>query len=207
MKEFLRHFILLRRINWIMLLTILGLIVVGVFFIYSATSMREDSTVDLYSKQIKWALAGMVCYIATTLFDYRKLRDVSWLFYVVALVLLVAVLFFGTRIYGAKRWLMFMGVGVQPSEIGKLAVIILGACLLSPAAEKFDRLPSMWRLFLLAGIPMILVMKEPDLGSALIYLPVVVAMLFVAGARVKPLVILGVSGVVALLLLLARLCD
>ncbi len=203
MREFLQQFRLLRRMNWIMLLMIIGLIVFGVCFIYSATSMREDSTVDLYAKQIKWALAGIVCYFGITLFDYRRLRDVSWLFYAVALVLLVAVLFFGTRIYGAKRWLMFMGVGVQPSEIGKLAVIALSACLLSPAAEKFDRLPAMWRLFLLAGIPMALVMKEPDLGSALVYLPVVVAMLFVAGARVKPLVIMGVSGAAGVLLLLA----
>lgn len=203
MKELIHQFQLLRRMNWIMLLMIIGLIAMGVCFIYSATSMRVDSTVDLYAKQIKWAVAGLVCYFGTTLFDYRRLRDVSWLFYVVAVVLLVAVLFFGTRIYGAKRWLMFMGVGVQPSEIGKLAMISLSACLLSPAAEKFDRLPSMWRLFLLAGIPMILVMKEPDLGSALVYLPVVAAMLFVAGASVKPLLVMGLSGVVAVLLVLA----
>ncbi|MEI7881114.1 MAG: rod shape-determining protein RodA [bacterium] len=203
MKEVWHHLHLLRRMNWVMLLIIIALIAVGVCFIYSATSMREDSTVDLYAKQIKWALAGMVCYLGVTLFDYRRLRDVTWLFYVVALVLLVAVLFFGTRIYGAKRWLMFMGVGVQPSEIGKLAVITLSACLLSPAAEKFDRLPPLWRLFLLAAVPMALVMKEPDLGSALVYLPVVVAMVFVAGARVKPLVLLGVSGVVGVLLVLA----
>jgi rod shape determining protein RodA len=82
-------------------------------------------------------------------------------------------------------------------------VIALSACLLSPAAEKFGQAPPLWRLFLLAGIPMVLVMKEPDLGSALVYLPVVAAMVFVAGARIKPLVIMGVSGVVAVLLILA----
>lgn len=203
MRALGQHLLLLRRMNWVMLLMILGLIAVGVCFIYSATLMREDATVDLYAKQIKWALAGLICYFGVTLFDYRRLRDVSWLFYVVAVVLLVAVLFFGTRIYGARRWLMFMGIGVQPSEIGKLAVIALSACLLSPAAEKFGHAPPLWRLFLLAGIPMVLVMKEPDLGSALVYLPVVAAMVFVAGARIKPLVIMGVSGVVAVLLILA----
>lgn len=203
MSEFIKQFHLLRRMNWIMLLAIIGLITVGVFFIYSATIMREDSTVDLYAKQIQWAVAGLLCYFATTLFDYRRLRDVSWLFYGVAVVLLVAVLFFGTRIYGARRWLMFLGMGVQPSEIGKLAVIVLGSCLLSPAAEKYDRLPSLWWLFLLAGVPMALVMKEPDLGSALVYLPVVVSMLFVAGARIKPLVTLGLCGLAGVMLVLA----
>ena len=200
MSGFLHHIGLLRRMNWLMLVAILGLITVGVVFIYSATVMREDSTVDLYTKQITWAVAGLVCYFGTAMMDYRRLRDVSWGVYVMAVILLIAVLFFGTRIYGAKRWLMCFGVGVQPSEIGKLAVILLGACLLSPAAEKYDRRLSLWWLFLLAGVPMVLVMKEPDLGSALVYLPIVAAMVFVAGGSVRPLVMLMASGVVAVLL-------
>lgn len=197
------NFQLLRRMNWVMLAAVIGLIVMGVFFIYSATSIRDDSTTDLYKKQILWALAGLVCYAGTAMMDYRRLRDVAWGGYVMALILLVAVLFFGTRIYGAKRWLMFLGVGVQPSEIGKLAVILLGACLLSPSAEKFDRLPSPWLLLLLAGVPMLLVMKEPDLGSALVFLPVVAAMLFSAGSAAKPLVLLASGGVLIVVLVLS----
>ena len=203
MSGFLSNLGLLRRMNWVMLAAIIGLIVTGVFFIYSATVMRDDSTTDLYRKQILWALAGLVCYGATTLMDYRRLRDVAWGGYIMALILLVAVLFFGTRIYGAKRWLMFLGVGVQPSEIAKLAVILVGACLLSPPAEKFGRLPSMGAIFLLAGIPMLLVMKEPDLGSALVFLPVVTAMLFAAGSPLRPLVTLLAGGVLAVMLVLA----
>jgi rod shape determining protein RodA len=98
---------------------------------------------------------------------------------------------------------MFLGVGVQPSELGKLAVIMAGAALLSPPAEKFERLPSMGWLFLLAGIPMLLVMKEPDLGSALVYVPVTLAMLYVAGARSRPLALLVLSGVVLVTVVLA----
>ena len=194
---------LLRRMNWLMLAAIIGLIILGTFFIYSATSVREDSTTDLYKRQILWALAGLAGYMATTVMDYRRLRDVAWGGYAMALVLLVAVLFFGTKIYGAKRWLMFLGVGVQPSEIGKLAVILVACCQLSPSAEKYDRLPSMWWLFLLAGIPMLLVMKEPDLGSALVFLPVVTAMLFAAGAPARPLVVMMAGGVLAVTLVLA----
>lgn len=203
MSGFFRNLGLLRRMNWVMLLAIVGLIVTGVFFIYSATSLREDSTTDLYKKQILWAVAGLACYLGTAMMDYRRLRDLSWGFYVMALILLVAVLFFGTRIYGAKRWLMFLGIGVQPSEIAKLAVIVLGSCLLSPSAEKYDRLPWMGWLFLVAGVPMLLVMKEPDLGSALVFLPIVVAMLFAAGASARPLVTLMAGGVLAVTLVLA----
>jgi rod shape determining protein RodA len=203
MSGFFSNLRLLRRMNWLMLAAIIGLIVIGVFFIYSATSMREDSTADLFRKQILWAVAGLGCYLVTAMTDYRRLRDVSWGFYAMGVILLVVVLFFGTRIYGAKRWLMFLGMGVQPSEIGKLAVILLGACLLSPSAEKYDKLPSMWLLFALAGVPMLLVMKEPDLGSALVFLPIVMAMLFVAGSPVRPLVRLMAGGVLAVILVLA----
>lgn len=203
MTAYLRDLALLKRLNWLMLAAICALIATGVLFIYSATQMREDSTVRLYQMQIKWAVVGLGCYLVTAVMDYRRLRDAAWWFYIMAAILLVAVLFFGTRIYGAKRWLMFLGVGIQPSELGKLAVIIAGACLLCPPAEKFERIPSMWWLFLLAGGPMLLVMKEPDLGSALVYVPVVVAMLFVAGAPVRPLVAMGVSGAVLVLVVLA----
>lgn len=194
---------LLKRMNWIMLMAVAGLVVIGVFFIYSATVMREDSTSDLYKKQMMWAVAGLACYLWTAMMDYRRLRDVAWGAYIMGLVLLVSVLFFGTRIYGAKRWLMFLGVGIQPSEIAKLAVILVGTCLLSPSAEKFDRLPSLWTVLLLAGVPMLLVMKEPDLGSALVFLPIVVAMVFAAGAPAKPLVMLVGCGVLAVLVVLA----
>ena len=203
MSEFFPSLRLLKRMNWLMLAAILGLIVIGVFFIYSATSMREDSTADLFRKQMVWAAAGLGCYLVTAMTDYRRLRDVSWGLYAMGLILLVAVLFFGTRIYGAKRWLMFLGIGVQPSEIGKLAVIILGACLLSPLAEKYAKLPPMWKLFLLAGVPMLLVMKEPDLGSALVFLPIVTAMLFAAGSPVRPLMTLMAGGVLVIVLVLA----
>jgi rod shape determining protein RodA len=195
MTGFLQELKVLRRMNWLMLAAICALIVLGVLFIYSATQMRDDATARLYQMQIKWALVGLACHLATTVMDYRRLRDVAWGFYIMAAVLLVTVLFFGTSIYGAKRWLMFLGVGIQPSELGKLAVIILAACLLSPAAERFGRLPSSGWIFLLAGLPMFLVMKEPDLGSALVYVPVVMAMLFVAGAPVRPLVTVTLGGV------------
>lgn len=203
MSSVFSRLVLLRRMNWFMVAAIAGLIVIGICFIYSATSAREDITADLYRKQALWALAGFACYLATAMMDYRRLRDVAWGGYAMALVLLVAVLFFGTRIYGARRWLMFLGVGIQPSEIGKLAVILLGACLLSPSAEKFDRLPPVWTILLLAAVPMLLVMKEPDLGSALVFLPVVMAMVFAAGAPAKPLAGVIGGGVLVVLLVLA----
>jgi rod shape determining protein RodA len=202
MSERGNHFQLLMRMNWLMLAAMLALITVGILFINSATYVREDVTATLYQKQLLWAIAGLGGYVAATLFDYRRLRDVAWWGYVLAVILLVAVLFFGTRIYGARRWLMFFGVGIQPSELAKVAMIILSATLLSPPAEKYGRLPSIGWIFLLVGIPMLLVMKEPDLGSALVFLPVVMGMLFAAGASARPMMGLVMSGLAVVFIVL-----
>lgn len=198
-----RALTLIGRMNWVMNLAVVLLIATGVLFIYSATHTREDVTVGLWRQQVVWAVAGLACYLVTTLVDYRGLRDVSWWFYGMTLILLVAVLFFGTKIYGARRWLMFLGVGIQPSELGKIALILAAACLMAPPADKFEQRPSMLRSFLFAGIPMALIMKEPDLGSALVYVPVTMAMLFVAGADWRPMLALVVSGVVLVAVVLA----
>lgn len=195
MSGFRENLALVGRMNWVMNLAVVLLIAVGVLFIFSATHAREDSTVDLWRQQVVWAGVGLLCYVVTAMTDYRHLRDVSWGFYAMALILLVAVLFFGTRIYGARRWLMLFGVGVQPSELGKIAVILAGTCLMAPPADKFEGRPGMGWSFLLAGVPMLLIMKEPDLGSALVCVPLVMAMLYAAGAAVRPMVALVVAGV------------
>ena len=197
------HLAQLGRMNWALNLAVILLIATGVLFIFSATHAREDSTVDLWRQQLVWAGVGLLCYVVTAMTDYRHLRDVAWGFYAMALILLVAVLFFGTRIYGARRWLMLFGVGVQPSELGKLAVIVAGTCLMAPPADKFMDRPGMGWSFLLAGAPMLLIMKEPDLGSALVCVPLVMAMLFAAGAPARPLVALVATGVVAVAIMLA----
>jgi rod shape determining protein RodA len=150
----------------------------------------------LYRRQILWAAAGMGGYVAAAVSDYRRLRDHAWWVYGVSVVLLVAVLLIGTRIYGARRWLIFLGVGVQPSEIAKLAVIVLLAVLLSPPTG-FEKAPSLWGLLALAGIPMVLIVKEPDLGTGIIFVPVVLTMLYVAGAPARTLGILVAIGLVA----------
>lgn len=193
---------LVKRMNWVMNILVMAIIAIGVLFIYSACHTREDSTAYLHQQQIVWAAVGLACYFAAALVDYRQLRDVAWWFYAMTLVLLVAVFFVGTRIYGAKRWLMFMDIGVQPSELGKLAVILAGACLLSPPAEKYDRAPSIWWSLLVAAIPMALIMEEPDLGSAVVYLPIVMAMLFAAGAALWPLLRIAAAGVVLVVIVL-----
>lgn len=187
---------LLLRTNLALTLSVLALIVIGVLFIYSASYAREEAVVRLlYRKQIFWAVVSLGCYAATALFDYRRLGYGVWGVYGLALILLVAVLLIGTKIYGATRWLMFLGVGVQPSEIAKLALILGLTHLLGRPGARSASLATLVAALALAAIPMVLILKEPDLGTAMVFVPMILTMLYVGGARLKYILLLLAGGI------------
>jgi rod shape determining protein RodA len=175
---------LLRRLHWTILLPVAGCLGIGVAFIYSACFINEDLPVrNLYEKQIVWIALGTVLYLAAALYDYHRLGRRAWEIYALALALLVAVLIFGPRIYGARRWLFLpgTGAGLQPSEFAKLAAIVLTARLLSYPGVDLARFRTFAGILALVALPLLLVMKEPDLGTAIVFLPPVLLMMFVAG--------------------------
>ena len=190
------------RQNWWMTAAIVALLVVGVLFIHSATHLRTDRTRFLDIQQIRWAMGGMAVDWATIWLDYRRLRDAAWAFYGLVVALLVAVLVVGAKIYGARRWLTAFGLVVQPSELAKLAVIVTLATWLA-ARGRGATPPSIWKAFALAALPMALILKEPDLGTALVFVPITMAMLFTGGASWRPLLALIVAGALAVTALLS----
>ncbi|MFA5687949.1 MAG: rod shape-determining protein RodA [Kiritimatiellales bacterium] len=192
----------LRRIDWISVVIIIALTVFGFFFIYSAGYRNADQAVSgMVSRQMIWAITGFAVYIAAAAFDYRYLARVQWWIYGAAIILLVLVLFIGTSVYGAHRWFSIGGIMVQPSEIGKLALIFtLAGLLSSPALELNSRKIFMFS-FLIAGVPFLLIVAEPDLGTAIVLIPVTIAMLFCAGCPLKPLLILIGLGLLGLLMM------
>lgn len=165
--------------DWITPACLAVLCLFGVFFIYSAqlASGREQ-----WLQQLIWIGAGAALYIAVSLLDYRLwLRWSHWV-YLASLILLVLVLIPGigdTRGMGARRWLN-IGVSFQPSESAKLAVLIITASTLTGAkiGTVRDSLQTLVKLALAAGIPMVLILAEPDLGTALVIAPMVFAMLY-----------------------------
>lgn len=190
------------RQNWWMTAAIVALLAVGVLFIHSATHLRADRTRFLDVQQLRWALVGMAVYWAALCLDYRRLRDGAWAFYGLAVALLIAVLVVGVKIYGARRWLMAFGMVVQPSELGKLAVIVALATWLA-ARGRAAAPPPLWKAFAMAALPMALILKEPDLGTALVFVPITLAMLFTGGASWRPLLALIVAGALAVSAVLA----
>ena len=202
MNRWLLNLNLLRRINVPLLLAVLALLVIGVMFVFSSCYVSDERPMrTLYERQIVWVVAGLVAHIVFAALDYRRIGKWSWWIYAVSLVLLVVVLFIGTRIYGARRWLMLFGIGVQPSELAKLAVIFALAALLGrPRADASD-LRTLLVALLVVSVPVLLILKEPDLGTAMIFVPTAFVMMFVGGVPLRYL--LGLAGLGVLVLGLA----
>ena len=156
----------LKRMDWVLTGCILALVMMGTVFIWSAGSARQGVFQSIWITHAVTAAFGLALYFAFALVDYRRLLDVfATPAYVGALVLLVAVLLFGAEIYGGRRWLWFF----QPSEISKLAVILFVAHLFGRSGRESFK----WFLAgaLVLGVPALLILKEPDLGTALVLVP------------------------------------
>lgn len=170
------------RFDWMTPVCLVLLATFGVFFIYSAqmASGREQ-----WEQQIVWLIAGAILYTATAFLDYRLwLRWSHWV-YLFSLILLLLVLVPGigeTRGMGARRWLGIGAFSFQPSESAKLAVLIMTAATLTGAkiGTVRDSIQTLIKLALAAGIPMVLILAEPDLGTALVLAPMVFAMLYIS---------------------------
>jgi rod shape determining protein RodA len=176
--------------DWLMLPALLGLMGIGLAFIYSAT-MLNDATAQLpwfkqhVSKQIIWYSLGLTLAFIVTLIDYQTLSRFALIFYWASIGLLLCVLLFGATRYGAKRWIDLGFFQLQPSEFAKLAFILAMADFLSRPANEL-RLPAVFFKALgMTALPFVLILKEPDLGSALMLLPVGLVMMFIAGVPMK----------------------
>ena len=173
----------------------------GVFFIYSAQAANGG---DHWVKQLAYLGLGALLYIATSLLDYRLWLKYSHWVYLVALGLLVLVLIPGigtTHGMGARRWIDVPGLGAfQPSELGKVAVLFVTASILTGnrLGSVRESLQVLVKLALAVGMPMLLIVTEPDLGSALVIAPMVFAMLFVSNLSLR--FFAGSLGIFALLI-------
>jgi rod shape determining protein RodA len=166
---------------WAMPLLVLALIALGLLFVQSSTAgTRLDG---LEGRQLQMVLASLPILVAFAAFGHRRLARHAWLLYATGLLALVAVLFFGVNSNGARRWFMGpFGFLIQPSEVMKpLLVLALSRWL--QFREAPERLRDLAVPLLLVALPAALVKIEPDLGTALLYVPILAAMLWAAGAR------------------------
>jgi rod shape determining protein RodA len=197
------------RVDWLMMAAIGGLMVIGVFFVYSATMVSEAATLipwynQAWFRQMVWYGLGLAAIAGICTVDYRILSRWSLVAYAVTILLLVAVLIkgIGAERFGARRWIDLGPFSLQPSEFAKLSFILAMANFLSRPVDELRSVPIFWKALGMTALPFLLIMKEPDLGSALILLPVSLTMLFVAGVPPRYInTLLGVAGLVVGLIL------
>ncbi|GAB5560633.1 MAG: rod shape-determining protein RodA [Synoicihabitans sp.] len=162
-----------------LIMTVLSII--GIAFIYSAQYSTESSSWEM---QVYWLILGFVVYVGTSLIDYRFWLRVVHLFYVGSIILLVLVLIpgVGTEAFGAQRWLRVGPVGFQPSDPAKIAVLLISATILmrEKVGSVGQSLGVLGKLALAVGIPVLLILRQPDIKPALILPPMVFSMLYVS---------------------------
>ena len=195
------------RIDWLQLFAVLGLISIGAAFIHSATSSNDFFSSRPWFRQpffwhlvyaaIGGGMAVVICWI-----DYRLLARWSIIAYWGSVILLLLVFVAGKEVYGARRWIDFGPIQIQPSEFAKTAFIFMMANYLSRPLEELRQPGVFWRAIGLMVLPFLLVLKEPDLGSALMFLPVGLGMLWAAGTPTRWLMKLVGAGVLLIVLLL-----
>lgn len=169
-----------KRFDWVTPFAMIALAVAGVFFIRSA---QEYTGGGLWKMQIIWIILGVGVYAFVSSVNYKILLEKAHWIYAGSLGLLLLVKSpLGVEIYGARRWIDLVFFRLQPSEVAKIAVLIMVASLLARSRIGSFRgsLNTLFKVALVAGVPMLLIFSQPDLGSTLVFPPLVFGLLYVS---------------------------
>ncbi len=174
------------RVDRLQLAAILGLMLVGVAFVFSATMVNESAASQplvnqLWFRQLVWYVGGAGVAVTICLVDYHTLARWAGIAFWASIIMLIGVMFFGTVRGGARRWFDLGFFSLQPSEFAKLAFVLALGNFLSRPPDELRQPLNFWKALGMMGIPFVLILKEPDLGSALVFIPTGFAMMLVAG--------------------------
>ena len=186
----------LKRIDWVFAALVLTLAFIGFAVLFSA-SRSVTAPVPYYAKQAVFFLAGVAIALIIMCIDSRFLVSIAPVMYAGAVLMLLAVVLFGTSVKGGQRWLPVGPFRLQPSEQTKIIVVFMLAWYLSLIKERIQKFHFLLPAFIIAGAPAILILKQPSLGTAMALGPVVFVMAYVAGCKWWHLLIIGLAGLAA----------
>jgi len=187
MRSVFRNFL---RMNWLLLGLMLALLAYGVYAIYSATWMREQ---NFWHPQMVWILICLPMFFVVSLADYRWVRYGAIPLYVLGLLGLFAVMLFGEKRFGARSWIDLGPMSFQPSQLALVAGILTLAVFL----QKSRGMIPVLRILCCAaivGVPWLLILIQPDLGSCIVWVPMLLAMMFVGGIPKRWLAVILLLG-------------
>src|ERR1700741_3306089 len=183
-----------RDFDWLLVIFVLMLCGLGVMEIRSATMHTKFAGAHI--KQLYWIGGGLIGMFLISLLNYQAMLDkVHWM-YIAAVASLMSVIIFGQKYLGARRWIKMPGGGhFQPSEWVKLILILAVAKYFADLHQRELSWPDFIKAGAIVGVPMLLVLAQPDLGTALTYIPIAVMGLFLGGVRAKQaLIVLALGG-------------
>ncbi len=172
-----------RDFDWVLLGFVLLLSIISILEIKSATLHTKFHGFD--HKQIGFLAIGIVLMFLVSLIDYHRLLDIVHWAYGIGILSLIAVALFGTKVLGGKRWISYHGAHFQPSEWIKLILIVAVARYFWGLAGKELTWADIGKVAAMVFVPLVLVLKQPDLGTSLTYLPILICGLFLGGIRFK----------------------
>jgi rod shape determining protein RodA len=192
--------------DWAFLGIVLLIAGAGILNLYSMTSMGTGT--PLYMKQLSWLIIGFALMSIVALIDYRIYADFAFMIYTLVLLLLVGVLVYGIMTSGAQRWVRIGSISFQPSEFVKISfILVLARYFQKPPSREGYSLKHLPRPLLLLFIPMGLILKQPDLGTAIILLLIFFSILIFIRIRWSSLLTIGLAGAAVLPLFWSFLKD
>ncbi len=167
---------------------------IGVGAIYSASHSAGGAPSTLYLKQLYWIGLGLAALLMTISIHYRTIQRYAYLIYAVSIVLLIVVAITGKEGMGAQRWIAVGPLNLQPSEFVKIALILVLARYISDVQERGGfTIGRYLNMGLLIGIPLVLIVRQPDLGTTLMLLMISLTLVFISGMPIKPFVYAGIT--------------
>ncbi len=179
----------LKNFDWVIIVIGILLFAIGIAVIYSTTFGMVGGGKEAWQQAI-FGLIGLIFFFFVAFFDYRTMFNWSSVLYIILIFTLIVVHFLGKNSMGATRWITIAGFQFQPSEFVKLLIIIVMAKYFSDFAEEMHKLKPIIKSGIYFAIPTFLVLIQPDLGTALVFIVIWIAMLAVSRIRLKHIIIL-----------------
>jgi rod shape determining protein RodA len=191
---------LFKNVDWLFVALIFSTLAINLIILSSASANIVDGNPLFYvKKQLLWIGVGSVIFFLVALFNYEKFKKIDALIYIFVILLLVAVLFAPEQ-KNAHRWFDLGFMDLQPSELAKLALIVVFGCFLAKKKGKLNRPRNLIVCSVLVLLPVFLILIEPDLGTSLVFIAIALAMAVVGGVPKK--VIIAIVLIIAILIIM-----
>jgi len=200
---------MLRRMDFTLIMSVLAIVVISLIVIGSATHINNPGEERYWFVQRQGLFALVNCAVIFFLmnFDYKMLQRYGNKLYVFNLIMLLAVMFLGHSALGAQRWIQLGPITLQPSEFSKIIMIISLASILEDKIGKLNTFRDLLPVAAYVGLPFLLVLKQPDLGTSLVFMAIFLGMIFIAGINLRLLGTLFGGGLLCLPILWHFLKD